>query len=177
MFRNIVSFYGENLLAPLPTTRLDDHPLSAVGDCLFNILAATLHIWSPFLHSQTEDEPCCSDSTYWGQERCIQCSGGEAWGKEPLGRPRIRWECNIKMDLQEVGWETWTGLVWLRIGTGGRHLWMRYWTFGLHKMLNMSWLAEDVLTSQEGLSSIEFHEMGWRWPNLGRNKLPCNLTW
>jgi hypothetical protein len=23
------------------------------------------------------------------------------------------------MDLQEVGWGTWTGLIWLRIGTGG----------------------------------------------------------
>ena len=23
--------------------------------------------------------------------------------KRPLGRPRHRWECNIKMDLQEVG--------------------------------------------------------------------------
>ena len=28
---------------------------------------------------------------------------GETWGKEPLGRPRRRWEDNIKMDLQEVG--------------------------------------------------------------------------
>jgi hypothetical protein len=26
---------------------------------------------------------------------------------------------NIKMDLQEVGWGAWTGLIWLRIGTGG----------------------------------------------------------
>jgi len=26
----------------------------------------------------------------------------ETWGKEPLGRPRHRWEDNIKMDLQEV---------------------------------------------------------------------------
>ena len=34
----------------------------------------------------------------------------------------IRWEDNIKMDIQEVGWGTWTGLIWLRIGTGGRHL-------------------------------------------------------
>ena len=25
--------------------------------------------------------------------------------KRPLGRPRRRWEDNIKMDLQEVGWE------------------------------------------------------------------------
>jgi hypothetical protein len=24
--------------------------------------------------------------------------------KRPLGRPRHRWEDNIKMDLQEVGW-------------------------------------------------------------------------
>jgi hypothetical protein len=25
-------------------------------------------------------------------------------GKRPPGRPRRRWEDNIKMDLQEVGW-------------------------------------------------------------------------
>jgi len=28
---------------------------------------------------------------------------GEPEGKKPLGRPRPRWEDNIKMDLQEVG--------------------------------------------------------------------------
>ena len=27
----------------------------------------------------------------------------ESEGKRPLGRPRRRWEDNIKMDLQEVG--------------------------------------------------------------------------
>jgi hypothetical protein len=36
-----------------------------------------------------------------------------------------RWEDNIKMDLQEVGWGAWTGLIWLRIGTGGGVLWVR----------------------------------------------------
>jgi hypothetical protein len=25
-------------------------------------------------------------------------------GKRPLGRPRWRWEDNIKMDLREIGW-------------------------------------------------------------------------
>jgi len=40
-------------------------------------------------------------------------------GKRPLGRTRRRWEDNIKMDIQEVGWGTWTRLLWLRIGTGG----------------------------------------------------------
>ena len=29
---------------------------------------------------------------------------GKPEGKSPLGRPRSRWEDNIKMDLQEVGW-------------------------------------------------------------------------
>jgi len=28
---------------------------------------------------------------------------GKSEGKRPLGRPRSRWEDNIKMDLQEVG--------------------------------------------------------------------------
>ena len=44
MVRNIVSFYGEELLAPRPTRKLEDHPLSATRGCLFRILAATLHI-------------------------------------------------------------------------------------------------------------------------------------
>ena len=29
---------------------------------------------------------------------------GKPEGKKPLGRPRRRWDDNIKMDLQEVGW-------------------------------------------------------------------------
>jgi hypothetical protein len=29
---------------------------------------------------------------------------GKDEGKRPLGRSRYRWEDNIKMDLQEVGW-------------------------------------------------------------------------
>jgi len=37
-------FYGKELLAPRPTTKLEDHPLSAVRYCLFNIFAANLHI-------------------------------------------------------------------------------------------------------------------------------------
>jgi hypothetical protein len=28
------------------------------------------------------------------------------------------------MDIQEVGCGVWTGSSWLRIGTGGGHLWM-----------------------------------------------------
>jgi len=34
---------------------------------------------------------------------CVQSFGGKPEGIRPLGRPRRRWEYNIKMDLQEVG--------------------------------------------------------------------------
>ena len=47
---------------------------------------------------------------------------GKPEGKRPLGRPRRRWEDNIKLDLQEVGGGLGTGWKWLRIGTGGGHL-------------------------------------------------------
>jgi len=45
-------------------------------------------------------------------------------GKRPLGRPRHRWEDNIKTYLQKFTWGggACTGLIWLRRGTGGKHL-------------------------------------------------------
>jgi hypothetical protein len=35
---------------------------------------------------------------------------GRPEGRRPLGRPKRRWKDNIKMDLQEVGWE---GVDWI----------------------------------------------------------------
>jgi hypothetical protein len=52
-------------------------------------------------------------STYGGRERCVyRVLMGKPEGKRPLGRPRRRWEDNIRMDLQEVGCgcEDWIGL-------------------------------------------------------------------
>ena len=37
---------------------------------------------------------------------------GKPEGKRPLGRPRHRWEDNIKMDLQEVGCG---GMDWIKL--------------------------------------------------------------
>ena len=37
---------------------------------------------------------------------------GRPEGKRPLGRPRRRWEDDIKMDLQEVGCE---GMDWVEL--------------------------------------------------------------
>jgi hypothetical protein len=60
---------------------------------------------------------------FWREANCILCLlvrtdrgvnrvlVGKPEGKRPLGRPRRRWEDNIKMDIQEVG--------------GGRGDWMK----------------------------------------------------
>ena len=40
---------------------------------------------------------------------------GKPEGKRPLGRPRHRWEVNIKMDLQEVGCEV---MDWIELAHG-----------------------------------------------------------
>jgi hypothetical protein len=57
---------------------------------------------------------------------------------------------NIKIDLREI----WTGSIWRRIGTSGGLLWTRWWTFRFLKMLGSSWVAAQLATSQEGLSSV-----------------------
>jgi hypothetical protein len=43
---------------------------------------------------------------------------GRPEGRRPLGRPRGRWEDNIKMDLQEVVWGAmdWNGMAQEVIG-------------------------------------------------------------
>ena len=38
--------------------------------------------------------------------RACSQNGGTPTGKRPLGRPRSRWEDNIRMDLKEVGIDT-----------------------------------------------------------------------
>jgi len=43
-------------------------------------------------------------------------------GGKPLGRPSRRWQDNIKMDPKKLDEESWTGLLWFRIRTGGGRL-------------------------------------------------------
>jgi hypothetical protein len=41
-------------------------------------------------------------STFGREERYIQCFDGENEGKRPLGRPRRKWEDNIKIERQKI---------------------------------------------------------------------------
>jgi len=46
---------------------------------------------------------CGACSTYEESRDVYKVLVGKSEGKSPLGRPRLRWEDNIKMNLQEVG--------------------------------------------------------------------------
>jgi hypothetical protein len=48
----------------------------------------------------------------WVRRRGVEGLGGKPEGKRRLGRPRLRWVNNIRMDLQEVGYRymDWIGL-------------------------------------------------------------------
>jgi hypothetical protein len=52
-------------------------------------------------------------NTYVERRGSYRASVGRAEGRRPLRRPGRRWEINIKMNLQEVGWGgmEWIGLV------------------------------------------------------------------
>jgi hypothetical protein len=62
---------------------------------------------------------CKACSTNGKKRNACMILVGKPERKRPLGRPRRRRMVNIKMGLREIGWAVWTGLVWLRIGTGG----------------------------------------------------------
>jgi len=51
-------------------------------------------------------------SMHGSSMRCLQYFGWKTWRERPLGRPRCRWEDNIRMDLRNIGWE---GVDWIHL--------------------------------------------------------------
>ena len=63
---------------------------------------------------------------------------GKPEGKRPLGRSRRKWEDNIKMDLQEVGYG---GMDWIELAQDRDSWWAvvnAVMNFGFHKMRGIS---------------------------------------
>ena len=108
--------------------------------------------------------PCTTHQTLFGNEEwaCGVAGGGDVarmgdrieaykvwlgrpYWKRPFGEPKRRWEDNIKMDLQEVGWGDfgWIALV------QDRDTWRALLMWGISR------LAEYLLASQKGLCSME----------------------
>jgi hypothetical protein len=91
------------------------------------------------LHNEELNDLYCSHSTFrvikligmrWVGHvaRMVERRGvygvlvGKTVVKRPPGRLRHRWEINIKMIFRKWDVRVWTGLSWLRTGTGGGHL-------------------------------------------------------
>jgi hypothetical protein len=66
---------------------------------------------------------CCFNLERIGERRGVyRVLVGKPEGKRPLGRPKRKWEDNIKMDLQEVGCGATDWINLPRITTIGGHL-------------------------------------------------------
>ena len=64
-------------------------------------------------------------------QRMVETSGafrglmGKPDGNRPLGKPRRRWESNIKIDLRDVGWDGMVRIVLAQVNDGWQVLLMR----------------------------------------------------
>jgi hypothetical protein len=93
-------------------------------------------------------------STHGEKRNAYRVPVGKPEGERPLGRPRHRWEDNIKMDLSQIGWG---GMNWIHL-VQDRDQWRTLvntvMKLRVPYMLGNSWVAERLAASQ-GLSSMK----------------------
>jgi hypothetical protein len=89
------------------------------------------------------------------RRRSYRVSVGKPEGGSHLEDRGVGGKIILKRILEKWDVGERTESIWLRIGTGGGCLWMRYWIFELYKMRGIYWFAEDLLDFQEGLCSVE----------------------
>jgi hypothetical protein len=114
-----------------------------------------------------------SNKEEWKERATLQaCEGGELHTGFWRGDLRERYHLEdlsvdgivtIKWILKKWNSGALTSLLWLRIGTEDGLLWMRLWTFEIHKIQGIFWLSEELLASQERLYSMGLvsHLFSW----------------
>jgi hypothetical protein len=90
---------NEELLARRPTPKLEDHPLSAIRNCLFSVFATTFHIWKLYPPSSRESVKYKLGLVAVREVTLVEV-GSWPEGKKPLGRTTRRWEIRWK----DVDW-------------------------------------------------------------------------
>ena len=68
-------------------------------------------------------------SQYGGRQKCFRNLTGKPTGRRLLGRPRIRWEDNIRMGLEEIGTNAGN---WVDLAQG-----VNYWRALVNAALNL----------------------------------------
>jgi len=79
----------------------------------------------------------------------------------------------LKLILKEESGRTWTGLIWLRLGTSSGLLWTLWWCFWIHK-------AGDVVRNLKGLCFMELAEGNcsvYPGQQVKRKQLASLLEW
>ena len=71
MFYNIVSGHSEELLAPHPIPKLEDHPLSVVWNCLFNLDVRTMYFLDFIIFVQQMHNVCQQLSISYSTATCF----------------------------------------------------------------------------------------------------------
>ena len=79
-------------------------------------LLLTKYYWGDQIKKSDMMKAC---GTYGESRDACNVLMGNPVRKRLLGIPRHTCEYNIKMVVQELGWGSLRGLIWLRIGTGG----------------------------------------------------------
>ena len=90
----------------------------------------------------------------WGEKRCILGFGGETKWKENTWKNQAQMGGSYYNGSPKSGTGAWTGLSWSRTDTW-QALVNTVMNLRFHKMREISWLAEDLLASQEGLCSLK----------------------
>jgi hypothetical protein len=73
--------------------------------CSINSSIPTEFVSSMRTTCHKEDNIGGACSTHWKVENAYKILVGKLEGKRPLGRPRRRWEDNIRLDRGGTGWE------------------------------------------------------------------------
>jgi hypothetical protein len=95
-------------------------------------------------------------STYQGEEAYTGFWWENQRGIDHWGNTGVEGKVILWWIFRKLGVGVWFGLSWFRIDTFDGNFWMRKWTFALHKMRRISWLAANRLNSQEGLCCVEW---------------------
>jgi hypothetical protein len=82
---------------------------------------------------------------------------GRSEGKRPLGRPRRKWEENIKLDLRDIGIE---GANWIRLAQD-RVQWQAF----VNTVMNLlvPWRKQDIFWHAEWLSAFQIMSCTMEW--------------
>jgi hypothetical protein len=92
------------------------------GSCIMRcLIICTLHQILGWWCQEGWGGKTCS--TNGRDEKCIKNIDRKSEGKVAVGTPSRRSKDNIRMKLGEIWWESWTGLIWLRVGISGGLLW------------------------------------------------------